>query len=209
MRRHSLNPPAQQMSDGAAFKDAWYQYNPLGRMTKVTDPAGWYTVNSYDSNGRPVTAAPTTGCTTYTYWDDAQSKPTNFVKTATTPDGAVVRTGVDTASGDVRYTISPDQEVARAANSAFTATFYTRDATSGNVLNAKLNRYAAGANLDAATPPTPTTTYTTTSYEYWQSNGWLLQKITDPLGHFNRLTSITGKTEYVNDRNGNILYSRT
>lgn len=127
------------------------------------------------------TNVPVTGSTSYTYWTDSNSKPTNFVKTVQDPMGAKTYSGVNTANGDVRYTVAPNQQYLREQGQAFTATIFNRDAN-GNVTSQATNKYAANANLDGSFP-TPQETFNTTSATYYTSNGYLVASTTDALGY--------------------------
>lgn len=176
------------------MRNTVYSYSGFGWITQVVDSTGATATMSYDGNGRLTSTTPpplannTTAATTRTYWNDGSGNPTNFVKSVTDPTGAITRTGVDTATGDVRYTITPDQEDERRANHAFTATVFTRD-SAGNVTEVAVKQYSAEGSsnaepskLDASPFPTAIATRSTTTYAYYAGAGGLLKSVTDPLG---------------------------
>ena len=169
--------------ENGTFRNGVYTYQRAGWVTRFTDPLSNNTDSVYDAQGRltsmtlpPAATGHTAPVTTFTYATDK-----DLLLTRTDPTNAVTRSGWNTSSGDLRYTIDAEQENLRATNQSFVATIFLRDGA-GNVTRTETNRYAAGADLDLDPFPTPISTLRTTNFAYYTGAGGLVSTITDPNG---------------------------
>jgi RHS repeat-associated protein len=158
-----------------------YEYANFGEVTKVTDPLGNSTSASYDAELRLTTMQEPNGATTrLSYYPNS-----NEVQTTTNPTGEMRRQGVNTATGDLRYTLDERNEQRRTDNQDFVAMIYVRDGV-GNVTSMQTNRYAAGTNLEQSPLPAPLGTLREIKYTY--GAGGVVTSMTDPNGNTTNFT---------------------
>jgi RHS repeat-associated protein len=166
----------KQPDQGGTLRSTTFTYDRYGLSIEATDPLSNTVEATYDGDLRTTALEDQDGgITSVSYYPG-----TNYPQTTTSPANEIDRSGVNTANGDVRYNIDPRNEKRRTSNQTFIATIYERDSV-GNVTAVKVNRYAAGADLEQTTLPTPQATLQTTSYTY--GTGGVIDSMTDPNGN--------------------------
>jgi RHS repeat-associated protein len=174
-----------QPDTGGTLRDTTYTYDRSGLTTATTDPLGNTTKTGYDTDLRPTTVQEVDGATSrLDYYPSS-----NQLQTATNPVNETQRQGVDTTTGDTRYTLDERNEQLRANGLGFVATVFVRD-SAGNVTTLQTNRYAAGTNLESTPLPVPLTTLREMKLTY--GVGGVMTSMTDPNGNTTYFTYDNG-----------------